>query len=46
MSLRELKDKYNKQLARLNILSSRHLQLHNEAQSTTKIEHIILDFIK
>lgn len=44
--LSELKDKYDKQLAQLNILSFRNLQLHREVQSKTKIESNLLDFIK
>ena len=44
--LSEVKDKYKKQLAQLNILSFRNLQLHREVQSNKNIETNLLDFIK
>ena len=44
--LSELEDKYKKQLAQLNILSFRNLQLHREVQSNKKIESNLLDFMK
>lgn len=44
--LSELEYKYKKQLAQLNILSFRNLQLHREVQRNNKIESNLLDFIK
>lgn len=44
--LSELEDKHKKQLAQLNILSFRNLQLHKEVQSDKKIESNLLDFMK
>lgn len=44
--LSELEDKHKKQLAQLNILSFRNLQLHKEVQSNKKIESNLLDFMK
>ncbi|ENW31391.1 hypothetical protein PFCIP103579_2397 [Prolinoborus fasciculus] len=44
--LQEIQDKYDKQLAQLNTLSFRNLELQRKVQKTNTSENQLLDFIR